>query len=454
MNDTTVIRFERRQIEAEVFQCKLVSPTLPKTPSVPSVFDVTALAPPPAADPVQDIGSRIFKELAKNAAIKEAIGNALNAQINSVRPIYIDTESVRAESICWEALWETTTKRFLALDARWPIARRARPEAPPKLPMAFFAPPLKILAVISAENYPGLAEWDGIYKAAQRSIQLGRPVEIQVVTGDADLFKAVKAIAQADPAIRTPLAVPEDPGALDLIIGTFQPHIVHFFCHGLIEQSPWLLIRTGAKDEELKVAVDSLASLQTVWLVVLNSCDSSVSTGEVPSMAYQIVAKMGVPFVLGTLAPIDVLDAYKFSEAFYERLLFKFAGTFTTARSQDVMTIGWTEALHAARDAIDRKYDQTSTKNNQWTLPVLYERTETFYIIKSAEQPPAAVVREVRPVPAPVTEPKIDPLVIRATMVADLLRSLPPDTPDAIKQALVASILKPNNQEAAAGGHG
>jgi hypothetical protein len=34
--------------------------------------------------------------------------------------------------------------------------------------------------------------------------------------------------------------------------------------------------------------------------------------------------------------------------------------------------------------------------------------------------------------------------------VADLLRSLPPDMPDAIKQALVASILNPKKEEAAA----
>src|SRR3954447_1702009 len=118
MNKPTVIRFERRQLEEELFQCKLVSPPRPRTPSIPSAFDVGILDGPFAADPVREIGSRIFQELCKNAAIKEAIGDALNAKFNSVQPIYIDTESVRAETICWEALWESTT-RFLALDQRW-----------------------------------------------------------------------------------------------------------------------------------------------------------------------------------------------------------------------------------------------------------------------------------------------------------------------------------------------
>jgi hypothetical protein len=448
MNEPTVIRFERRQAQEDEFQCKLVSPPIPKTPSVPSRFDVAVLTGPFTANSVQDVGSRIFEELCKNAAIKAAIGDALNAKINSVRPIYIDTETVRAESICWEALWDTT-KSFLALDRRWPIARRAQPDAPPKLSMAFFAPPLRILAIISAENYPGVPEWEGIQKAAQSAI--GLPVQIQVVTGDDALFGAVKNNVQLDSEALQPQPVPEYPDALDLIIDNFKPHIVHFFCHGVIAQSPWLAIRTGRKDKPLKVGIESLPSLQKVWLVVLNSCDGSVPIGDVPSMAYQIVAKMGVPFVLGTLAPIDLLDAYKFSEAFYGRLLFKFAETFAAARPEDLITIGWTDALHAARDAIDRKYEQNAATNNQWTLPVLYERTEKFYITKKAEPAPAPIAKEASPAAPPVAEqPKTDPVIIRATMVADLLRSLPPDMPDAIKQALVASILNPKKEEAAA----
>jgi hypothetical protein len=230
---------------------------------------------------------------------------------------------------------------------------------------------------------------------------------------------------------------------------------VHFFCHGVIAQSPFLYIRTGRKDKPLnKVGIESLPSLQQVWLVVLNSCDSSVSTGDAPSMAYQIIAKMGVPFVLGTMAPIELFDAYQFSEAFYGQLLFRFAKTFSDARPEQPITIGWTEALHAARDAIDRKYDQKSATNNQWTLPVLYERTEKFFITKKAEPVPAPIAKEAPPAPAPVAErPKTDLLVVRAAMVANLLRSLPPDTPEAFKKALVASILNPKKEEATADAH-
>jgi CHAT domain len=446
MNESTVIRFERRQSEKDEFQCKLVSPPRPKTRSVPSVFDVAALNGPFNGDPVKDLGSRIFAELCKNPAIKEAMGDALNAKANSVRPIYIDTETVRAESICWEALWEQTS-RFLALDQRWPIARRAQSDAPSRVKVDWFAPPLKILAVISAENYPGGPEWDCIHQAAECAIGLGLPVEIQVITGEEALKDKIEANMKPGGAVLQPKPVPADPNALDLLIAAFKPHIVHFFCHGVIEQDPWLVIRTGMKDAPLEASIVNLPSLQKVWLVVLNSCDSSVPIGDVPSMAYQLVATMGVPFVVGTLAPVDVLDAYKFSEAFYGRLLFKFSEVFKAARPKEVITIGWAEALYAARDAIDRQNKKMSTQNNRWTLPVLYARTEELAIITKDTAPAPTQP----PAPIPVAEgPTTDPMVIRAAMVADLLRGLPPNTPDAYKLALVTTILNPKKEGAGA----
>jgi hypothetical protein len=454
MNEPTVIRFERKQAEADVFQCKLVSPSLPKTRSVPSLFDVAAFGGRFPEPPVQNLGNRIYQELCKNAAIKEALGDVLNARLNTIRPIYIDTETVRAESICWEALWEDT-KRFLALDQRWPIARRAKADAYIQ-DADWFAPPLRILAVVSAENYPGKPEWGWIYEAARLAIKNGLTVELQVVTGDANLFGEIeRSRAEAAAAIREPRAVPEDPGALDLIIADFKPHIVHFFCHGVVEQnSGWLVIRTGNKNRPLKAAIDKLPSLQKAWLVVLNACDSSVPIGDdAPSMAYLLVTKMGVPFVIGTLAPIDVLDAHKFSEAFYGRLLFKFSEAFNAARPKESITIGWTEALYAARDAIDRKNMQAPERNNQWTLPVLYERGDKFVIWRDPLWTPAPPAGKEPPILAPVPERrKTDPMVIRANMAADLLRSLPPDMPEAIKLALVESILNPKTEQAAAHG--
>ena len=441
MSDDTVpivIRIERKPVEKgqkeqEKFQCKLVSPPRPKTLSLPSDFDFNGLSGPFATDPVKSIGSLIFKELCKNEAIEEAI-----AESNKARPIYIDTETVKAETISWETLWD---KDFLALQRGWPIVRRAESDVPPQFTMDLFAPPLRILAVISAEDYPGEPEWDALYKAAQGATALGLPVEIRVVTGDKDLFKkiddGVKSGAVKSTSVK---AVPNSETSLDTLIGTFKPHVLHFFCHGEIDQGAWLIVRTGLKDQPFSIAIDKLVklpSLRKVWLVVLNSCDSSVPIGDAPSMAYQLVARVGVPFAIGTMDPVDVHDAYEFSAAFYERLLYTLSQVFKAARPKEPITIGWADALHAAREALDHKYGQASAQCNQWTLPVLYMRARNDLVI--AKDPTLAKEADAPAPPVGSTTP--DLVAIRANMAAALLRNLSPDTSEAIKQALVAAIL-------------
>jgi hypothetical protein len=441
LDDPTVIRIERRG--AEKFECTLFSRLCGENPKLPSELDLEDLSKvdDTAADVVQTSGDRIFQALCHNLAINDSLKDALKAQSDALRAIYIDADTVIAEKVRWETLWERNNS-FLALDARWPVARRAGADRPPWFVTAQFSPPLRILAVISAENYPGEPEWKALCDAARVAWRVGLAVEICVVTGEAELARKIEdGVRSGNLTSMSVHHVPETKTCLDTLVGAFKPHLLHFFCHGGVDQGGWLQIRTGLKNKPFQISIAELiklSSLKKVWLVVLNSCDSSVPIGEAPSMAYQLVTKVGVPVAIGTMEPVDVQDAYDFSAAFYQRLLYKFAENFVAAPVGERVMVYWTQALHAAREALDARYEKKSTKCRQWALPVLYERREQLAVAKAA----GAVVAEAPPPAAPVraTE-EIERRAIRADVALELLRALSPEESKAIKERLVQAVL-------------
>ncbi len=87
----------------------------------------------------------------------------LGADAKASQPIYINATTNRAEAVPWEALY-SDPPGFLTLDRRWPIARLSGSDTvrPPKV----FAPPIRIMAIISAKIRPNATERDALRCAA------------------------------------------------------------------------------------------------------------------------------------------------------------------------------------------------------------------------------------------------------------------------------------------------
>ena len=427
MTQPTVIRVGKGDNAAQ-FWCQLVQSPLGDQSEIIDI-DIDAAGGADGEDVVRTVGAQLFGELCKNTKVKDAIDHILKSR-DGVQPIYIDPAVLSAQAIKWETLWQEDLG-FLALNSRWPIARRAEPQFGFETRVKF-KPPLRILAVISADNIPGEPEWNALRNAVELNKSAEFPIEIHVLTGEEELYQRIKQENLEGISVGPVL---DSASKLDIAIGTFKPHVLHFFCHGDIDQSAWLYIRTNLDNAPLKLSVDELLGYQAVkkvWLVVLNSCRGATVLEDAASMACQFVTKGGVPFAIGATEPLDARDANTFSDAFYARLFHNFSNGFSAARPDDEITFEWTEALHAGRAAIDAQYEKRSGKFQQWTLPVLYERRDRFQITRDAAQTAVAGTK------AAASE---DIAALRLKIAMEYLAALPPDTPEAAKKALIAAAL-------------
>jgi hypothetical protein len=459
MHETTVIRIEREGSETKKVKCKLQSwprdwsPTdkskkeseteQSKGVATPPLFDLDSISDvPTAANVVQRLGETIYSELCKDESIKSIIEHLLLANAQTTRPIYIDTGTVLAETVSWEALYNID-HGFLALDRRWPIARLADSDRYPTPFRHFvFKPPLRILAIISAAGYPGEREWQALCDAAKIAEENDLPVEIRVLTGEVELYNS---ITSAPPKGVSVEKIPRTDAALDTLIGTFKPHLLHFFCHGIIDAGgAWLQIRTAYTDRPLEIHIGDLGnlpSLQKVWLIVLNCCVSGAPAGDAPSMAYQLVTKVGVPVVVGTIERVELTDAVEFTDAFYQRILYAIATAYNAALPQQQIEFLWTDALFAARKALEQKYQKKPAESKQWLLPVMYERRDSLTVIKDWSEEPVSRAQPEKRIDETTAADQAEKKAFRANMAVDLLRNLPPGTPDGIKKALLDAIL-------------
>ncbi|WP_298241138.1 CHAT domain-containing protein [uncultured Bradyrhizobium sp.] len=371
-------------------------------------------------------GTKIYEELCKNREVKKAIDRALDGE---AQPIYINAWSIPAQGIRWESLWAGDPARFVSLSQTSSVARIAGTDTARN--PARFKPPLRILAVISAEGRPAGPEWDELRQAIEFAQPTGLPIQVHVVTGDAALYAAL----QAAPAVNwlTYAAVPDTVDALSLEIEKFKPHVLHFFCHGQVDAgNAYLEIQGNVEELQLSIReLTQVTGLEDVWLVVLNSCLGGASLEGSPSMAYRIVSDGKVPFAIGATENVDVRDANRFTRAFYKRLLFSFGESIKAAGANDVLTLEWRQALYAAREAINKANQDTPETCTEWILPVLFEHRTRLQLIMPQPQAAGAISPELA--------------ALRLKMAKELLAALPPDTSEATKNQLIAAILgEPN----------
>lgn len=393
---------------------------------------------PPWTDPraVEAHGLTLSSKLAAaHPAIRQALEDLLRAPAHQRRPLYFHIQADEAERFWWEALFDAK-KGFLALDARWPIARMAD-FGVDSATIHAFAPPLKIMALLSALNRDAEPEWRRLYEAVEGARKNGLPVEVMVLVGKRELFQTLSAESQAGQLSGvTVLPIPDRSAELAALLESFAPRILHFFCHGmaalgrsgleLATFADWL--RNDGRSS-LVIDVDALMGfpgMQDVWLVTLNCCEGGKSVERLHSMAYRLVAN-GLPTAVGMLEPVDASDAHEFCGFFYPAAfdaIRKAVDSVQAAGNGATAEVQWVEALFPSRTALrDKHLQDDPADNRRWVLPVLYVRPDPFQI--RLLQPAAPPPEELRNMKA------------RAEMVAGTLRVLPPETPPDVRQRLL-----------------
>lgn len=476
MNDRTIVSLEPSTVSQDGELKEVVFFRLLRTPAaIPGAevlrpFEVNVQTLPSWAAPaaVQAHGKQIFDALCKHPAIETALSNVLSTPHGQTHSLFFHLVSDDAERLHWEALCDADGN-FLALDGRWSVARMADSTVErPLLQRREFVAPLKIVAFLSALGISARTEWRRLKEAVTQARDEGLAIELSVYVGEEELLTEIQTEIGQGTLSNTQVDVVRSSGDLEAAVRRVQPHILHLFCHGmsshgmsrieLASMQDWL---TGSADSSLKISIDemlNIPALENVWLVTLNCCEgakvaaddgaASAHRGKLHSMVRQIVAR-GVPAAIGMLEPIDASDAHEFCGGFYSSLFEQVRATIENTASGSETVIDWEQALRRARKNVVDRHSGDPVMHRQWTLPALYVQMERFRLIVLKEMGGGGENGADSGAGLPGME-LLQRMMDKAKEVARALQALPPETPDTVRQQLLALLadvpesLRPN----------
>ena len=352
---------------------------------------------------VRERGRKVRDALRAHPAIAEVLRLLAMTPVGERKPLFVMLSESEAEQICWETLCNANDE-FLALDARWPIARIIEPtnersQSPPELKL-----PVRMMVVVSAFGIKGQAkEWQMLRDAVVAARAAGLPIDLKVMVGDPAVRKAVQTDVDGGLADVEIAPIDKTPTRLVQEIVAWSPNILHCFCHGRSEPGFQAIEFATALDYadaqatqgSVKIGAGQLAAigaqLQNPWLLTLNCCSSGQAAKDLQSIAHRVVSA-GFPAAVAMAEPVDANDAHEFTRAFYRSL---FAGIARTAKALKVeprVAFEWSDAMVDARTAICDLHDGDASNAREWALPLLYVRgVEPVRFERPHDQPEADV---------------------------------------------------------------
>ncbi len=410
-------------------------------------FGYDAAALPALTDDalVIQYGDRLAEGLCKHQAIAQVLQRAFGANGADVHTVGLTVRAEQGRQIRWETLRDPQG-RFVALDGRCHIGRTVRRLAGTPQAAREFVPPLRLLAFLSGAGLDATEEWDALSAAVFKARDKGLPVEADVRIGQ----DALRDQARAEAAARHPGAirvgaVPASAGELEVEIRDARPHILHFFCHGKAAMGASFLELATAKDHALGlpgsvgVAIDvltTLAELRDVWLVVLNCCEGAQAASDIDSMAERMVENAGLAAAIGMLEPVAVGEASRFCAALYPELFHVLDDVLKMQPGMGTRFVNLAPAMSRPRRAL-RDMAPPLRPGARWTLPVLFQTEEPLQVFRGAGGAGGGLAAG----PAGLAPPPAVDLSIaraRAETIAGMLAGLPPDTPDAVRDGMLA----------------
>jgi len=405
----TIIRFEVNATKDEQFSLRAAptanaiahGPAILKLDPEDQVFkDLRDSAP--ASGVAETAGDALRRELFKQKDIQAALTASLTN--HQPTPIYLEfwTNAAKAERFPWEALHDRA-QDFLALDAKWPVARMVnRYLIPPSARRSLIQtaqssrPILKVLAILSAARIDASGEWDALHNAFTHAAhRAGFDLRIHVLYGESKLESHIKKTQsnaltmlewQQQPHKDPPVRLDGVAKPLDVLnaIQSFDPHVIHFFCHGTTSGGPSLRIahagdyQGNVRRGSVKLSaglLKSQCSKAQVWMVVLNCCDSAKSTADLHSLARSLVGDE-IPVVFAMREPVEKRDANAFAKTFYTELVDRIDRELTKSPGG---AIDWAEItwkpryeMHQTSSSAAGKVNTSPADRKEWTIPVLY----------------------------------------------------------------------------------
>lgn len=308
-------------------------------------------------------------------------------------PIYINDLAPRAQELPWEML-RHSSQGFFALEGKRPLARIVEPTSggDRKVTDPLYDPPLKVLAIISAAGIDGENEWRQLY-GGLKSHEAQTPFRLHTLYAEDSVKQAIE--EKNDPAVTTERLHSDDPlvSRYDEMIADeisrFQPHVLHFFCHGMPSETPELELATvmdkAAGRERGLIKLDAnyfeslLKEVTCIWCVILNCCHGATRR-ESSSLARRLM-EFGVPVSIGMREAVQPNDANVFCGEFYRELSNVLEKSFANNETEEL--IEWAMFLTEPRRKICT--ERVGTLNDaeqieEWAHPVIYLKSQPFFL--------------------------------------------------------------------------
>jgi len=329
----------------------------------------------PEAAVVKDFGSRLF-----DGVFTDEVRAAMTGSLDRVRRLE-DTglrvrlrlaDSPELADLPWEYLYNTDTRRFLALGQWTPLVRYL--DLPQPMTPLTVHPPLRILMMAAGPtDFPPLAaetEWNKVRAALDDLEEAGRVRVDRVPTGTlADLRSKLRR-------------------------GDY--HVFHFIGHGRYdpEAQDGVLALEGPTGRAQLISGADLGALlsdeRSLRLVVLNSCEGARGGRSDPySGTAQSIAFQGIPAVVAMQFEITDEAAILFAHSLYAAV----------ADGYDLDA-----AVAEARNAVREEPNPV-----EWATPVLYLRAPDGRIFDVPPELRTGEIPRLRLRPAPVVPPPPDP---------------------------------------------
>jgi hypothetical protein len=205
------------------------------------------------------------------------------------------------------------------------------------------------------------------------------------------------------PQIQADLAADGLSGTVQYLTGTndllralkeFDPHLLHFFCHGQGGSSPLLRLATRREHDTGHGSSVVLEPLQlhsigrSTWIMSLNACKGASNSTGARSLAY-LLTRAGCPAVVGMRDPVSSDVAAVFTYSLYSSLLAQLGATLVAGKEVDLELAA---ALGAPRRDLRDVYQEAdpglaAACHRDWTLPVLYVRRDPLLIDQLVADP-------------------------------------------------------------------
>ncbi|HVQ08213.1 MAG TPA: CHAT domain-containing protein [Allosphingosinicella sp.] len=380
-----------------------------------------------------DYGRKIRAALFKHPAIGQAIDAVYMAHPQEPARLMFEIMTPTAESLRWETLCDDNDK-FAAIDFACRVGRVASNSAAHDGALQTFSWPLRMVAFLSAAGISAKHELKEILATVEAISKKKLKIECTIYLGEQQLLDQLQdEIARKKRPGITALPMPDSSTKIEAILTENPPHILHFFCHGISSAGVQHLEFATINDWDLggatgssRLAIDRMIRLEALthcWLTVLNCCEGAGAAEQTYSMAYQIVVFGGCPTAVGMNEPIAASDATAFSLAFYTKL-FEILQAELGGAARKPTKLDFTPAIVAVRTALHELYEtQPPEAFGRWSLPVLYVATKGLEVQRIQ-----------------VDEEMQKEMQKRIDLVAKYLHDMPADTPDDLRDRVLAML--------------